>query len=343
MTLSTELFENAPAGIGGVLSHVFQIFGEHWKPLVMITGMQMIASTGVFLVLGALTWLLLDLTLITSILGMLHLMPDSNSRHLLVDYSVGVSGTSRFLSAASRFLDQDYYSGYGQETNLPDINIGALIAMMVVLVVVLSLVGSIFAGAFCHAIAEIYTGVAPSPVNSVRKGMEKMWKVFLFQLILSFLVLLLFIITVVPSVDIFLREDQPNVAVIILGYISFSVGMVLMITFLVAAIPTIIVEGKNPVEALKRSYHLCKDFFFFIFCSISCFNAGLFIVMRQLSQQPIITCSYFLKSLQVVLYMAMRIRSEQYTMDELAGDIGTGTSYTIVVEMHDKETKLDLV
>jgi len=44
----------------------------------------------------------------------------------------------------------------------------------------------------------------------------------------------------------------------------------------------------------------------------------------------------------VVLYMAMRIRSEQYTMEELAGDIGTGTSYTNVVEMHDK-TNLDRV
>eukprot|EP00979_Chaetoceros_neogracilis_P003918 scaffold687_cov288-Chaetoceros_neogracile.AAC.10 len=298
MTLSTELFENAPVGIDGVLSHVFQIFGEHWKPLVMITGMQMIASTGIFLVLGTLTWLLLDLTLIKYFLGMLHLMPDSNSRHLLVDYSVGVSGTSRFLSAASRFLDQDYYSGYGQETNLPDINIGATIALILVWAVVLSLVGSIFAGAFCHAIAEIYTGVAPSPGNSVRKGMEKMWKVFLFQLILFCLVILLFIITVAASIGIFIWENKPNLFVVILGYFSFLIGMVLMTTFLVAAIPTIIVEGKNPIEALR--------------------------------------------SFPVVLYMAMRIRSEQYTIDELAGDIGTGTSYTTVVEMHDK-TNLDRV
>jgi len=270
MTLSTELFENAPVGIDGVLSHVFQIFGEHWKPLVMISGMQMIASTGVFLVLRSLTWLLLGDSSIYSgsiLLGMLHLMPDSNSsRHLLVDYSVGVSGTSRFLG-------QDYY---------PDMNTASVvtaIAPMVVLGFVVSLVGSIFAGAFCHAIAEIYTGVAPSPVNSVRKGMEKMWKVFLFQIILSILVLLLFIITVAASVGIFMWEDNPNLFVVILGYFSFLIGMVLMTTFLVAAIPTIIVEGKNPIEALRRSYHLCKDFFFFIFCSIFCFHAGLLIVM----------------------------------------------------------------
>jgi uncharacterized integral membrane protein len=270
VTLSTELFENAPVGIDGVLSHVFQIFGEHWKPLVMISGMQMIASTGVFLVLRSLTWLLLGDSSIYSgsiLLGMLHLMPDSNSsRHLLVDYSVGVSGTSRFLG-------QDYY---------PDMNTASVvtaIAPMVVLGFVVSLVGSIFAGAFCHAIAEIYTGVAPSPVNSVRKGMEKMWKVFLFQIILSILVLLLFIITVAASVGIFMWEDNPNLFVVILGYFSFLIGMVLMTTFLVAAIPTIIVEGKNPIEALRRSYHLCKDFFFFIFCTISCYNVGLFIVV----------------------------------------------------------------
>jgi type IV secretory pathway TrbL component len=60
MSLSTELFENAPVGIDGVIRQVIQIFGEHWQPLVLMisTGIQMIAFTGVFLVLGTLTRLL---------------------------------------------------------------------------------------------------------------------------------------------------------------------------------------------------------------------------------------------------------------------------------------------
>jgi|AntRauTorckE5430_2_1112549.scaffolds.fasta_scaffold46345_1 hypothetical protein len=40
--------------------------------------------------------------------------------------------------------------------------------------------------------------------------------------------------------------------------------------------------------------------------------------------------------------MAMRIRSEQLTMDELARNIDNGAPYAQVVEMHDK-TNIDLV
>jgi hypothetical protein len=55
--------------------------------------------------------------------------------------------------------------------------------------------------------------------------------------------------------------------------------MISIPTLLVAGIPTIIVEGKEPVEALKRSFYLCKDFFFFIYSSQFCFHNALVIVV----------------------------------------------------------------
>jgi len=140
---------------------------------------------------------------------------------------------------------------------------------------VLSFVGSIFTGAFCHAVAEIYTGITPSPVNSVRKGIEKIKKVYLFQLILFSFVLLLILFTVVAPICI----PDTNFLVTFLGLLSCWVAMISIPTLLVAGIPTIIVEGKEPVEALKRSFHLCKDFFFFIYCSQFCFHIVLVIVV----------------------------------------------------------------
>ena len=264
MSLSTELFENAPVGIDGVIRQVIQIFGEHWQPLVMITGIQMIAFTGVFLVLGTLTrllaasYILYLVSVLQTMITPFYYDYDHHDRNYYGD-------------------DQQQYDGQG--TNSPDINIVyailALIALIVLWVVVLSFVGSIFTGAFCHAVAEIYTGITPSPVNSVRKGIEKIKKVYLFQLILFSFVLLLILFTVVAPICI----PDTNFLVTFLGLLSCWVAMISIPTLLVAGIPTIIVEGKEPVEALKRSFYLCKDFFFFIYSSQFCFHNALVIVV----------------------------------------------------------------
>ena len=106
MDLSTQLFENAPVGIEDVLGQICQIVVTHWKPLVMITGLELVAFIGAYIVLGGFTFLVFA-KYIAAIIAMLQNMPN-NTRHLL-DYSVGISG-------ASRFLGEDYYD------DLPQIN-----------------------------------------------------------------------------------------------------------------------------------------------------------------------------------------------------------------------------
>ena len=52
-----------------------------------------------------------------------------------------------------------------------------------------------------------------------------------------------------------------------------------MNTVLLMAVPFIMVENKSPIDALKRSYSLCKDFSSFIFYSQFTFNLIIFGIM----------------------------------------------------------------
>ena len=108
MDLSTQLFENAPVGIEDVLGQIYLIFVTHWKPLVMITGLQLVAFIGAFAVLGGFTFLVSAKYIAAALSAILQKIMPTYTRHLL-DYSVGISG-------ASRFLGEDYYD------DLPQIN-----------------------------------------------------------------------------------------------------------------------------------------------------------------------------------------------------------------------------
>ena len=288
MDLSTQLFENAPVGIDGVLGQICQIFVTHWKPLVMITGLQLVAFIGASIVLGGFTFAFISAFAVlggfdflvsakysVAIIAIVQIM-SNNTRHLL-DYSVGISGASRFLSA-SRFLDEDYYA------DLSEIGakfIAAMIALIVLWVVVLSLVSSIFAGAFYHALAEIYTGITPSPNKSIRHGLDKMWNVYFFQLLISLLIGLIMFVTLVAPIGFLAwkNPDDSHFEAIILGFVLYITFMVLLSTVMVAAIPAIVVEGKSAVQAFHRSLNLCKSFICFIYCSQICYALVLMISM----------------------------------------------------------------
>lgn len=346
MDLSTQLFENAPVGIDGVLGQICQIFVTHWKPLVMITGLELVAFIGAYIVLGGFTFLVFA-KYIAAIIAILQNMPN-NTRHLL-DYSVGISGASRFLSA-SRFLDEDYYA------DLSEIGakfIAAMIALIVLWVVVLSLVSSIFAGAFYHALAEIYTGITPSPNKSIRHGLDKMWNVYFFQLLISLLIGLIMFVTLVAPIGFqaWKNPDDSHFEAIILCFVLFITFMVLLSTVMVAAIPAIVVEGKSAVQAFHRSLNLCKSFICFIYCSQFCYALVLMISMVLinliLDQLPAILGLIGHLALQIatttmapilcfVLYMSMRIRSEHITQGELADEIGNNLLSASVVEMNHK-------
>ena len=242
----------------------------------MITGLELVAFIGAYIVLGGFTFLVSAKYIAAALSAILQKIMPTYTRHLL-DYSVGISG-------ASRFLGEDYYD------DLPQINakfIAALIALIVFWVVVLALVSSIFAGAFYHALAKIYTGIAPCPKQSIRHGLGEMWSVYFFYLLISLLIGLILFVTIVAPIGFqaWKNPDDPHFGAIILGSFLFYIFVGLLCTVMVAAITAIVVEGKSAVQAFHRSLNLCKNFKCFIFCSILCYILVLIISMMLINMK----------------------------------------------------------
>jgi len=241
------------------------------------------------------------------------------ARHLL-DYAVGHSGTSRAL----QYYDNNDYNDYkSAASGLLAIGV-ELVLIYLLFVAILTFVASIFVGALNHFVAEIYTGGTPSVSRSLAYGWEKKWKVYVFQVLLMLAVLAIIV------VDVGIPAAAGHA---ILGCAIAVVMLVIMSTVLLGAVPAIVVENKTPIDAFHRSYNLCKNYFCFIFCNQFMFNVIVLVFSivnnLALAKAPAVVSFivYFLINvimfsigpiLVMVLYMSIRIRSEQLTGQELS-------------------------
>lgn len=283
------LFEDPPQGIIQVIHQTFQILRMHWRPLLSLSALQfgMIFVTGLALFLVT---LIAAGSYVASVAAIMQQGTHNyNTRHL-IDHAVGISGASRLLGNYYGY-NYNYYTGgdayqtddfgdNGAAVFLSAAFIGIVLLITVVWAVVFSLVSSIFAGAFSYTIAEIYAGGIPCAKKSFGKGVERMWAVYCYQLFLSLILIIALVLFVVLPVAIEVSHPSAAAMVItIFSTLAFFVMMVLLSTFMTAAIPSIVVENKSAMEGFKRSYGLCKNFFGFIFCSQFCFNMGLFLIV----------------------------------------------------------------
>lgn len=369
MDLSNQLFENPATGIDGILRQVWQIFAAHWPSLITITFLQIVSFAGTFLVLGLFTYVVAASYIVKVVKSIMDSMPDGTSdqwgpsRHLL-DYSVGISGASRFLISSDGgvpYIPPEDGSGDNTDpNNMPEISAGFVIGTILLVLlwtVVLSLVSSTFAGAMNHAIAQIYTGCKPLPFESVKRGYAKKWNVYFYQLILSITVIALTFITLgaAPAMMYAGTMSVDDFGAIALGVVIYLISMVLIGTLTVAAIPAIVVEGKSALGGFLRSLGLCKKFICFIFCTELCFNFLAFIAMilfnlilSRLGFLGVIGHMFVNLSfatiapiVQFVLYMSMRIQSERVVQGEFAEamnceeevySVPSAGDYTLVVD-----------
>lgn len=273
---SAELFATSPIGTGEALGHVCQIFSGHWKPLLTLAGIQILSFMGTIIVLGLLS-LLVAAPYINSVINAF------NNNRFLLDYFVGVSGASRLLDVSSRRLGNSYwyyaqnYYGY-----LPSLGgwkyTIAVTLLFITWIVVVSLVGSIFLGAFCHMVAEVYAGLAPSADRSIKEGKKKMKNIFIFQLLRGLIVTVLLLIMLVPLLIML------GAAISLFGVNGLlALGIVLIPTFAIqvamtAAVPSIVVEDSSAIVAAKRSLNLCKSSMGFVFCTSLCFEIGMLVI-----------------------------------------------------------------
>mmetsp|Transcript_19364 Transcript_19364/g.28630 ORF Transcript_19364/g.28630 Transcript_19364/m.28630 type:complete len:372 (+) Transcript_19364:130-1245(+) len=328
MDFSNQLFESPPIGVDGVLAQGYHIFAAYWMPLVIITCLRILAISGTMAILAGFT-VVVAMTYITMLVNFIkNIMPD-NSRYLL-DYSVGVSGASRLLDAPDNYYK--YYTddqiGDDDLPKIAAIGIITIISLVVLWVIMLSLVTSTFDGAMYHALAQIYAGGAPTPINSVKRGFAKKWNVYGFKLLFSCAIIGLTLV-VIGLAALF----QASFSLIFASYLVYVICFVLLSTVCVAAIPAIVVEGISAVQGFKRSLILCKKFICFIFCSELGYRV-IFIIAATILNLIFGELGTFLEILghfavsiafssikpifAFVLYMSMRIRSENITRDEFA-------------------------
>lgn len=346
---NTELFTNVPVGIDGVFKHVYQILVTHWKPLLGIAGIQIVS---VFITTIALSIfsMIVAASAIGSIMSALQNIPD-RSRYLL-DYSTGVSGASRLLRATEEMGVNDYYDFDFPGTAI----IISLIFVILLWIVVIALVGSIFTGAFNHAVAEIYAGsVDPCADRSIKFGMKKMFSVFSFQLLVILSTVGIMLVTLVIPIAYEIVEESYSAGLLIFGILVFTISIFLFGAAMTAAVPSIVVEGKSPVQAYKRSWNLCKNFLCFTACTVFACNCGVLVfalgsyailgklppVIGIVGHLAINLLTMMISPLlQHVLYMSMRIRTENATPEDIAQEIGFSLSDYSQVQLADMADKV---
>lgn len=279
---SANLFASVPVTVFDVIRDVYSIFSEHWRPLVVLTGYSFVAYVGTFFALLIATFVIgAEEVALLKQAGQMMNQHNGYGGYVryLVDSSTGIFGTSRFL---------DYYSYYGDDgagsytyyAN-PKINWGIFaltsIFIYIIWILAISFVGSVFVGAIVHAIAEVYAGNVPVVQNSLQRGWAQKWTVFGYQFIVGVSSFVLFMVAFVLPVVWDVRHvyyeadgdpDEMNpfefVSVVLLAGTVFVVGITIISSLLVAAVPSIICEQKSTMEAFKRSYQLCKNYICFI-------------------------------------------------------------------------------
>jgi len=271
----------------------------------------------------------------------------------LLDYSTGISGASRFLG----YYDQDY-NAPNDDFEFDAGFIITLIFMYVLWVVILCLIAAVFAGAFTHTLAEIYAGGTPTLGKSLRHGMGNMCNLFTYHILYILAITGLCFFIGIPTFMLAFGNDQPHFGVIFLGYLVLIVVLpalvVIVSSGLTAAIPSIVVEKKTAVQAFGRSWALCKNFICFIFCCQFSYNLVVFIVTivinLVLDHLPGFLsvighlCVYILSSsiapvVGFVLYMSVRIRTDNITQEDLALEIDSNVPLAHAVEMSAPGTK----
>jgi len=329
-----NLFDYPQSSFVGVVKDGFIIVREHWKPLLIISLLQMVSVIGVCIVLGifmavAFAQVFADIASAAS-----NMQPSDmgNGRHL-VEYMVG-SGTTRVL---------DYMAGGGNDNQnqMSNINVEAfsdimikygaqIVVMSVITILIVSLVVSTFVGAMAHTVAEAYSGDTPKACKSIRFGWSHKWQIYIYQIIT------LFVLFVVLVSSIFVGIASDNGFVYFLIMLAVLAFIIFFGTVMVAAIPVIIVEGKSSIGAIRRSYDLCKGEFCFIFCTVVCLQLSLLVLLIVINMilsifPDVIAILGHLginillpvmgPVLTFVLYISIRIRNENYTRDDLCQEL----------------------
>lgn len=252
-----------------------------------------------------------------------------NGRHL-IDHA--------FFSGTSRLLQQNNNDYYYDTSSAQFLIIG--VVLCVFWIVTLSLVSSLFTAAFVHVIADIYAGNVPSINRSISYAKTRMYSVYCFQLIMFLIIIVGLLVTIGIPVIASIPNDFQNQGFIWIGILVSIIAYIIFTTAMIAGVPSIVIEGKSAKEAFGRSWELCKNFICFIYCTIFCINAVVIIaglvankIFDELPGLLAITGHILVNLINIsvspilvfVIYMSVRVQSENTTQEELILALGIDT------------------
>ncbi|GFH55482.1 hypothetical protein CTEN210_11958 [Chaetoceros tenuissimus] len=347
---ASNLFTTPPTSFLSVLSITFSIFALEWKTYVKLAAFYFLSVIAVSITVGAIAATILGISMPNS---MQNILPVGTMTRNLLDYAPGMSGTSRLLQYYS---DEDTSLPMVPYYDIPQNLVSLVIAFTLVLVILFIYVESIFIGGFTYTTGEVYSGNTPSYKKSMQVALSKQLKVFEYNLTVTgvFLLigaLLFFLpmkeilrqVLVDPTNNVDMDEITPKLC--IFGSITILIYLSLA-TFLIAVIPAIILEKKTPIEACKRSFQICGDYYFFLFFSVLGYIV-LFILFSSITNEIFdalgaigvighLTVNLIATGINaifpIVLYMSIRTQNEELTQESFAREIGsvpTNTSLPI--------------
>mmetsp|Transcript_5514 Transcript_5514/g.11582 ORF Transcript_5514/g.11582 Transcript_5514/m.11582 type:complete len:348 (+) Transcript_5514:54-1097(+) len=299
----------------GTYFHAFKIFFAHWQTFMGL-GLLLILVTAViwivFVVIQKNNGYPTFMALATS--------PFANSPILRAIYYYVIYS---YTSYDPLMDTDDYWNNYVDISSV----MTALTLFFLAMVLCLAAT-STFTGSLIRATAEAYAGASPEFRPSLRYGWNVKWKIFCSSFLL-FLGGFIFYLVIFLLTRNLIRPWLLAIAifVIIMGMVSSMIG----------AMPSIVLENVSATGAFKRSWNLCKSSTCEIFCKLVVFSIGMevipqvisLIIMRPTyntahSRTGIIIDSIFsvLISgfyvvmtivLSVVIYMGIRIVKEELT------------------------------
>jgi len=339
---STLLFTNPPTGVGMVISTIFSIFTSYWKPLLLLSVIQILTTVVVTAVLALISYGFLAAYIGPTMTAVLQ-HTKGYGRHLM-DFSAG-SRISRLLWGSNPYygynddtvVNEGSYLDYTFNDGTPELFdakfIAILVTVCIIWILVLSIIGSLFTSAFIHTMAEIYVGNSPGLGKSIAYARTKMWSVSCFLVLYHLAILVLaFLIVGIP-----ILADMPDFknagVIVLLGIIFVTLLVTMFSSTMVAAVPSIVIENRSFLGAFSRSWNLCKQSICFIFCTVFSFNC-LVIILSILINIVLgfigptvvnLIVSVFNPLLNFVLYMSIRVQKENASQEELACEIGKNT------------------
>lgn len=335
MTVSANtLFRNPHVDVPDVIKNVFQIFGSQWQVYLLLT----LAQVGVGILLGLCYRLLLYSALFQAVMNN---VDADRSIRFLVEHVVGSSGggsTTRLLEDSYSYYDYSYnynyndgsenYYGFNPEdlTKIFDALSeakGVLITFCLVTILfifALVMISSTFSGAMIRVTSEVYAGSSATFRQALEHGWKKCFNILGFRFLYGIgLVAITIVVFILPS---------NIISLMFLLYLVLLVIYTIISCALIAGEPSIIVEKTSIIGSFKRSWGLCKSKICLIFCSVFSLKFVEFIIYLIASKiagifgfVTLLIMGPFYAIMATVLYITLRMQSEELTQNDLAQEL----------------------